>query len=189
MFGKEKIVCSNGGTCNGGECDCLKGYSGPSCDSLDLCELNDIDCVFGLCSDGLCNCQEGYEGTLCETETRAKFIGEYQISEYCDPLDTLQGHTMKIQRNLLDPTRIELVNVFNANQFPIVGFYSKIDGRAQTNSFNFSIPNQAPDDNTRTMSGSGSIDLSDTNNITITIDYTVVNGNKSYSCTLEGTKI
>ncbi len=188
MFGKEKVQCNNGGTCNDGECDCLKGYSGPSCDSLDLCELNDVDCVFGLCVNGDCNCQDGYEGQLCEIETREKFLGSYTISEYCDPLDTLVGHTMVIDRDLLDPTRITLSNVFNANQFPIEGFFSKVEARAQKSSMKFTIFGQNPDDNDRSISGSGEIDMADTNNITITIDYTITNGNKTYSCRLDAEK-
>lgn len=189
MFGKEKVTCSNGGTCNDGECDCLKGYSGPTCDSLDLCELNDVECIYGLCNDGTCDCQEGYEGELCETETRKKFIGEYTISEFCQPLDTVQGHKMRVERNLLDPTKIELYNVFNANQFPIVGFYSKVEAGAQTSTLKFNIYNQTPDGNERSISGSGSIDLADTNNIKISIDYTVINGTKTYTCKLTGTRI
>lgn len=188
MFGKEKIVCSNGGTCNDGECDCLKGYSGPTCDSLDLCELNDVDCVFGLCEDGTCECQEGYEGKLCDVETRAKFLGEYTIGEFCDKLDTVQGHTMRIERDLLNPTNIEMYNVFNDQQFPVVGFYSKVEGKAQSGKLTFSIFNQRPDDNDKTINGSGIIDLSDTNNVTISMDYTVTNGNKTYSCTLQGVR-
>jgi len=180
--------CSNGGTCNDGECDCLKGYSGPTCDSLDLCELNDVECAFGLCENGDCICQEGYEGELCEVETRAKFIGMYQISEFCDPVDTLQGHYMEVTRNLLNPTRIELSNVFNANQFPIVGFFSKIEASAQKSTLKFSIFNQNPDDNERSINGSGIIDISDTNNVTMTIDYTITNGNKTYTCQLQGVR-
>ncbi|MEQ9187637.1 MAG: hypothetical protein RLP15_07865 [Cryomorphaceae bacterium] len=180
--------CSNGGTCNDSECDCLKGYSGPTCDSLDLCELRDIECAFGLCEKGDCICQEGYEGELCEVETRAKFLGTYQISEYCDPLDTVQGHYMEINRNLLNPTRIELSNVFNANQFPVVGFFSKVNASVQKSTVKFSVFSQNPDGNDRSVSGSGVIDMADTNNITVTIDYTVVNGNKTYTCRLEGVK-
>jgi hypothetical protein len=95
---------------------------------------------------------------------------------------------MIIDRNLIDPTRIELKNVFNANQFPVVGFFSKINASVQTSTMKFNIFNQTPDGNTRSISGSGIIDLSDTNNITVTINYTVVNGNKQYSCLLEGVR-
>lgn len=188
FLGKEKIVCNNGGTCNDGECDCLKGYSGATCDSLDLCELNDVNCVFGECDKGDCFCQDGYEGEFCEVESRSKFLGTYKISEFCDPLDTLQDHLMVIDRDLLNPTLIELSNVFNFDQFPIVGFFSKIDASVNTGSMKFNIFNQNPDGNDRSISGSGEIDLADTNNVTIKIDYTIINGNKTYSCYLEGVR-
>jgi len=186
-FGKEKVECNNGGTCNDGECDCLKGYSGVSCDSLDLCELNDVICVFGDCQDGLCECQSGYEGKLCETESRVKFLGKYRVStEACDPLDTIAGREIEIKRDIFDASRINISDLFGYNNFPINGFFSKVEASVTPNSNSFVIFGQSPDDNSKTISGSGVIDNSDTNNIQINIDYTIVNGNKQYTCALNG---
>jgi len=189
-FGKEKVVCNNGGTCNDGECDCLKGYSGPSCDSLDLCELNDVVCVFGDCDGGLCFCQNGYEGEVCEVETRVKFLGKYRVSaERCSPLDTIAGREIEIQRDAFDASKITIASLFSYNNFPINGFFSKVEATATANTMNFNIFGQSPDDNSKTISGSGSLDLTDTANVKIFIDYTVINGNKEYTCALDGTLI
>lgn len=189
-FGKEKVVCNNGGTCNDGECDCLKGYSGPSCDSLDLCELNDVVCVFGDCEDGLCFCQNGYEGEVCEIESRVKFLGKYRVSaERCDPLDTVAGREIEIQRDAFDASKITISNLFSYNNFPINGFFSRIEATATPNSMNFNIFGQSPDDNAKTISGSGTLDLSDTSAVKVFIDYTVINGNKEYTCALDATFI
>lgn len=44
-------------------------------------ECKDVDCLNGgTCSDGDCTCPDGYIGTRCETEERAKFIGNYSVS-------------------------------------------------------------------------------------------------------------
>ena len=186
-FGKEKVECNNGGTCNDGECDCLKGYSGVSCDSLDLCELNDVVCVFGACQDGLCECQSGYEGELCETESRMKFLGTYRVStEGCDPLDTIAGREIEIKRDPFEASKITISDLFSYETFPVNGFFSLVEASATPNSMNFNIFGQSPDDNSKTISGSGMLDLSDTNEVRILIDYTVINGNKEYTCSLNG---
>ena len=47
-------------------------------------ECKDVTCANGgTCDAGVCSCPSGYEGDLCETETRAKIIGTYQVSEDC----------------------------------------------------------------------------------------------------------
>ncbi len=190
FMGREKIECHNGGTCNDGECDCLKGYSGTFCDSLDLCELNDVECVFGDCEDGLCICQTGYEGELCVIESRVKFLGKYRVStERCDPLDTIAGKEIEIQRDVFDASKITISNLFSYSNFPINGFFSKIEAAANANSMQFNIFGQSPDDNQKTINGTGLLNLTDTNNITISINYRVVNGNKEYTCDLDGTLI
>lgn len=188
MFGREKVECSNGGTCNDGECDCLKGYSGPSCDSLNLCELNDVVCVYGYCDGGDCFCQTGYEGEFCEIESREKFLGQFWVIERCAPLDTFAGHTVTIERDLLDASRITIRNLFNDNQYSNVGFYSRIEATAQPGTARFNIFNQTPDDNEKSISGFGTIEFLEADT-TLTIEYSVINGNKEYTCTLSGDKI
>gem|GEM_PF-478779 len=188
LFGKEKVECNNGGTCNDGECDCLKGYSGVSCDSVDICELDNVVCIYGDCMDGLCLCDNGYEGENCEVESRKKFLGEYTISEYCDPLDTLVGHKMIIEKDPLDDSKVHMRNVFNYIQFDLIGFYSKVSATPVTGSMDIKINYQEPDDNGKTITGIGTIDMSDTNNIRLNIDYTIVNGNKEYTCQLQAVK-
>lgn len=188
-FGKEKIVCDNGGTCNEGECDCLKGYSGETCSEVDLCELNDVVCAYGDCVEGDCICIDGYEGEFCEIETRVPLLGKYQIREGCVDVDTLVStYEMIIERDNRSDDQIVMTNVFNYSQWDLRGFFSPVQARVNAGTTSFNIYNQSPDDNAKVISGTGSLDLSDTTQITITIDYTVVDGNKTYSCQLTGVK-
>jgi len=188
-FGKEKVVCDNGGTCNDGECDCLKGFSGETCSEVDLCELNDVVCVYGNCEEGVCICETGYEGDECQIETRAMIIGKYAITEGCENLDTLGVYDIEIERNLNSADRINITNLFNYTQWGLPGFFSKWEARVNPGTNGFTIYNQSPDDNAKTVSGSGNVDFSDTNQISITIDYQVLDGNKSYSCSITGVKV
>lgn len=189
-FGKEKIVCDNGGTCNDGECDCLKGYTGETCSQVDLCELNDVVCVYGDCVEGDCICDEGYEDESCNLETRAKFIGTYRVDEEgCAGLDTFGFYDIEIERNLLNGTGITISNMFNAQQFSINGIFSDVDATVQTGSANFNIFNQSPDDNDKSLSGSGSIDFSDSTATKLSIQYEVIKGNKQYSCFINAVKV
>lgn len=188
-FGKEKVVCNNGGTCNDGQCDCLKGYFGDRCEILDLCELNDVVCVQGNCEDGVCYCGVGYEGSDCSVESRLKFLGTYSFIERCPGLDTINGYNIEITRDPLDQGRIDITNVFNFSHFPINGFFSAVSAVANKNAQSFTIPTQQPDDNGKVISGSGLINDTDTNNIRLEIDFTIINGGKEYSCSMEAVRL
>ncbi len=61
------IICNNGGTCVDGTCACLDGFSGPNCDSEDLCITESIECFNGgVCENGACQCPTGFTGENCE---------------------------------------------------------------------------------------------------------------------------
>lgn len=65
----EGINCSNGGTCEKGECECPDGFSGDRCEFEDKCVTNPVTCQNGgYCLDGKCECPEGYEGNSCQNE-------------------------------------------------------------------------------------------------------------------------
>lgn len=190
LFGKEKVECQNGGTCNEGTCDCLKGYYGEHCELKDFCELNDVVCVYGECTDGICYCDAGFEGEDCSVSSRAKFLGDYQITEQCDKLDTVTGHKLSIEEDVLNPARMHIYNLFNYNQFPINGFFSKISAVPTPNSNNFSIPEQQPDGDARAIRGSGSIVVLDSNTTKLHIEYVYKNKSaKEFNCTLDATLI
>lgn len=182
------IDCENGGTCNDGKCDCLKGYYGDNCELKDFCELNEVVCVYGECTDGLCDCTEGYEKEDCSVAARDKFLGTYTFKEECDPLDTVVGYQMIISQDVLNPAYMYLSNVFNNEQFPINGFYSKIKALPTPNTNKFKIPNQDPDANGKSINGDGTLTVLDSATTQITINYTTTMKNgKTYSCTLSAT--
>lgn len=186
IFGKEKVECHNGGTCNNGECDCLKGYYGTNCESIDVCELRDIVCVYGDCDEGICYCSPGFEGDDCSIETRQRYLGIYDLTESCAELDTITTHQITIEENLLDPSQMYMVNLFNYVQFPITGFFSKVYAVPTAGSDKFSIPSQEPDGNGRRISGSGSITEVDSTNIQLNIDYRItMTSGKVYDCTVQ----
>jgi len=63
----ENITCLNGGKCDDGKCDCPEGFTGPSCETEDLCVTQNIECLNdGVCIDGECDCPDGFIGDRCE---------------------------------------------------------------------------------------------------------------------------
>lgn len=189
ILGGEKIECDNGGSCNDGTCDCLRGYYGDRCELIDICELQEVYCYRGDCVDGGCICDPGYEGEDCSIETRKKFFGIYNVVEECADLDTTWGYNIEIEANLLDGSSMYIYNLFSYSNFPINGYFSKVEATVIPGEDNFKIPSQSPDDGTKRISGTGSITVIDENTTNIRIDYTTTNGNKSYNCVLEGVLI
>ena len=189
LLGGEKIVCSNGGTCNDGACDCLKGYFGPNCEQTDSCELLDVTCFRGECDNGICLCESGYEGEDCSIESRKKYLGVYNVIESCIGLDTTWNYNITLEANVLDGAVINITNLFSYSNFPVNGYFSRIEAVVEAGAEKFNIPNQRPDDGTKSISGSGELIVVDSNTTNIVIDYVTTNGNKSYSCQLTGVLI
>ena len=188
LLGNQKITCSNGGTCNDGACDCLKGFFGDDCTDVDSCELLDVVCVRGYCETGQCFCDPGFSGDDCSIESRKKFLGTYNVTEYCQDLDTTWGYNIVIERNVLDGSVMNIANLFSYDNFPINGYFSKVEGTATPDSESFSINNQKPDDGEKSISGQGVLTVVDSV-ATINISYVTTNGNKEFTCTCEGTRI
>jgi hypothetical protein len=186
IFGKNKVECSNGGTCNAGLCDCLKGYTGTNCEILVPCELKDIVCVYGTCEDGTCICESGYEGDDCSGEIRAKFLGSWGVWESCEKLDTLGGYSISIERDLLDGNKMKIKNLFTYEHFPINGFFSPVVATGTPGTNEFKISNQKPDGNDKSITGTGLIEVIDGLNQTIKIDYVITNKSKEYTCSVTG---
>lgn len=182
------IDCQNGGTCNDGKCDCLKGYYGDNCELKDFCEINEVECVYGDCTDGICNCDAGYEGDDCGTSSRQKYLGEYRVSEEgCNKLDTLTNKFMYIEIDAFDPSRMILKQVFNyVNWGDGVGFYSSVDAVPTPGTNTFKIPTQEPDGNGKTISGGGVISVISDSLSQVTLEYTITTANnKTYECYLK----
>lgn len=188
LLGGDKVPCSNGGSCNDGECDCLKGYAGSSCEEVDSCDLLDVTCVRGYCETGNCFCDSGFEGEDCSIESRKKFLGTYNVIERCPDLDTTWGYNIVVERNILDGAVVNITNLFSFDNYPINGYFSIVEATADQGAESFTIKNQKPDDGEKGINGSGSISVVDsvTN---INIIYTTTNGGKTFNCSCEGNRI
>lgn len=84
-------ICTNGGTCIDGECDCPEGFIGPQCTiPLDPCitkaciESSTIRCEQGSGGEARCICEDGFEGDVCGDQWTDKFLGEFTASESCN---------------------------------------------------------------------------------------------------------
>jgi hypothetical protein len=180
------VDCQNGGTCNDGKCDCLKGYYGDNCELKDFCELDEVVCVYGDCEEGICNCEDGYEKEDCSVAARDKFLGVYNITEQCDPLDTVTGYQFTIEQDVTNPAKMNLLYVFSESKFPLNGFFSKVFATPTPNTNKFRIPNQQPDGNGRTIAGDGTLTVLDSATTVVRIDYTITKTNGTqYECDLE----
>lgn len=194
-----KIDCQNGGTCNDGACDCLKGYEGEHCETPNFCVLNEVECNHGDCLEGKCECDEGYELSDCSREARAKFIGDYKnVTETCDDSTLIIDNTgtLTIERHAQNAPNMVIKGMFQSGDNQAGGvppIYSGVDAIANVNANTFRIPDHSPDDNLWRIKGSGKIIeglLVDTVRVdTLEIDYTISHEevNAEYSCSIRGT--
>lgn len=117
----ETVVCENGGSCQGGFCNCPDGFTGARCEiPLDPCLLSpcaapgtDTCLVSPVTGEARCICATGYEGERCADRWEAKFAGNFNAAEDCGSL--VGNFPMAVQAGP-DPGQVTLVNF--ANQQP-----------------------------------------------------------------------
>jgi len=131
----------------------------------DSCQ--DVTCKNGgSCIDGNCDCPDGYSGPDCGTNISANFLGTYNVSEQC-PNDTT--YTVNIAVDSLNITGVKIANFFNS-------FSNLVN--ATVNQTNITIPLQAPDNDGRSVSGSGTFHPPDQ----IVWNYSVGDASGTISC-------
>ena len=134
----------------------------------------DVDCLNGAtCTDGTCICTTGYEGGDCGTESRAKFLSVYNVTESCPSGNFSYQSTISTSSAGADRV---IVSNFG-------GYGVSVSGTVSGSSL--SIPNQQVDvqGTAATFSGSGQL----SGNI-LTVTYTVSSGSNSETCTQTCTK-
>jgi hypothetical protein len=82
--------------------------------SLTSCkdECKDVNCANGgTCNEGICTCPSGYEGELCETESRAKIVANYSVSETCSQTGaqtSTQQYNIVISKSSSDIVKVKI---------------------------------------------------------------------------------
>jgi hypothetical protein len=111
-----------------------------------------------------CVCATGYEGVSCETLVRANFVGNYNVSETCNPSGSdTYSITISAPTSGGDDLDVVISNLYNA------GFF--VNGEVNSDG-GITIPNQS--------FGTGSISGSISN--TGAVSYTITAGGASDAC-------
>ncbi len=126
-------------------------------------------CVTG----GVCSCPTGWEGSSCQTETRAKFAKQYNVTASCQAsyIATITAASGT------DVTKVTITNFANLNA--AAGTTTSVYANVSGNDIN--IPTQTVvgfSSATITASGSGTY-----SNGTLTMNYTVVTSTATNTCT------
>lgn len=148
-------------------------FSISSC-TVDPCK--DVSCgANGECVDGNCVCDAGYEGSTCATEQRAKFLGQYSVSEAC----TSGNYTYNVSVNT-SSTGVSNIIVTNFGDYSV-----SVNGTVNSDGSSITFANQQVtiQGTAATVQGTGQI----TGNI-LTITYTISAGGQSDTCTMTCTK-
>ncbi|MDO8367961.1 MAG: PKD domain-containing protein [Saprospiraceae bacterium] len=136
--------------------------SSSTTDRIIICGINS-----NIVNDS-CVCDPGYEGDaagFCTVETRAKFLGNYSVTEDCS-LSSPSTYTISV-------TAGATINEVKINNFWDV-FINSV--KATIAGSTITIASQEPDQDDFVVEGSGSIDISQTPNV-MTITYTVTDTN------------
>src|SRR5688500_18577317 len=83
---------------------------------------DDVVCPYqnSICISGDCTCAAGFEGTDCETETRQKYIGQYQVSESCTTsFGGLQNQQFSSSINSTSNPEIVTISNFSNRGIPV----------------------------------------------------------------------
>ncbi len=117
-------------------------------------------------------CDPGYEGSDCKTETRAKFVGQYQGPETCTV--GTDNYTLTVAKSSTDVLKITFTNVYNQAYTAI----ATVDGSS------FTVESQTVASGV-TVSGTGTL-----SGTTLTFTYTITTaGAASNTCTFSGVKL
>ena len=161
----EGVEC-NTGTCLEGVCTCPDNYYGSTCAD---------HCVNGTYSGGNCDCDTGYEGDACDTESRTKFVGDWDYTTTCAPGSGFESEISVVVDN------IQRVTITNTTGFMDNTAYAVIDGSGIT------IPAQsvidADGDSWQISSSTGTLS---NNAFTISVTFSI-NG-QTFTCPLAYTK-
>ncbi|MCS6917071.1 MAG: hypothetical protein RMK52_09315 [Chitinophagales bacterium] len=104
-----------------------------------------VRCVHGDCLDGACKCAPGYVGDSCSVEWKSLFFGTYNVYDICS-LTGISLYTVNIKQDSTGLFKVLIANFANA----FAG-----DVRATVSGNILTIPAQSPDNDHRTVSGSG----------------------------------
>lgn len=134
----------------------------------------DVECLNGAsCTDGSCVCTSGYEGSNCGTESRAKFLSVYNVTESC-PTGNF-SYQSTISTSSAATNRVIISNFGGWG----VSVYANVSGSSMN------VPNQQVDvqGTAATFSGNGQL-----NGNILTITYTISSGSSSETCTQTASK-
>ena len=129
-----------------------------------------VAAVAGLMAVNSCSktCDPGYEGTDCKTETRAKILGSYHVTETCS-VTGAAAYDVTITASGTDVTKV-LVSPF--------GGYSGLTGTISVDGTTLTIGQQSSAG--YTVVGSGTINNS---GASLTVSYTITDSqNASETC-------
>ena len=131
-------------------------FSVNSCSTKEDCT---ITCIYGTCVNNICNCNAGYEGDICTVLTTQKYIANWNASDTCET--NIYNYVATIASSS------SIANRFNITNFGRFG--SSFVVYADVTGTSFTIPTQ----NVQgiTLSGSGSINVIDSDDAVLSITY------------------
>jgi hypothetical protein len=107
----------------------------------DECEL--VDCLNGACIEGVCACEAGYEGKSCNSESRTRFLGEWEVGDICRGTAIVYNVTVT---QAATPQAVTIDNL-NAQGMPVSAAISGTEMNIPKQTFGLAV-----------ISGSGGID-------------------------------
>ena len=117
--------------------------------------------------DGTCDCADGYSGADCGTNISANFLGTYNVSETCP---NVNNYTVNIFVDSVSVSQVKISNFFDNSFANLVN--------ATVNQTNITIPLQDPDNDGRSVTGSGSLHPPNQ----IVWNYSVFDGSTNIGC-------
>ncbi len=176
------MVCLNGGICDHGKCSCPTGYQGSRCEEIIVnvstpptTQIDPCKNIFckngGVCKSGICQCPTGYYGTYCEKALNSIFFGTFNGNETCTSGEEKYALTFT-PTSPASPTTMLLSNLYNDN-------YTANCNMLNATDFSFS----GSSTNGTEYTGTGSL-----NNNVLTVNYTIMNGSTSNTCTFIGSR-